>query len=54
MPRDEAFHKFANRPSTVFGVTYVPLVNKEPTRERGMASWYGRKFHGQKTSSGVV
>jgi len=54
VPRDEPFHRFANRPYTVFGVTYVPLVNKEPTRERGMASWYGRKFHGQKTSSGEV
>lgn len=54
VPRDEPFHKFANRPYTVFGVTYVPAVNKEPTRERGVASWYGRKFHGQKTSSGEV
>ena len=54
VPRDEPFHKFANRPYTVFGVTYVPVVTKEPTRERGMASWYGRKFHGQKTSSGEV
>ena len=54
VPRDEPFHRFANRPYTVFGQTYVPVVNKEPTRERGMASWYGRKFHGRKTSSGEV
>jgi rare lipoprotein A len=52
VPRDEPFHRFANRPYTVFGRTYVPVVNKERTRERGIASWYGRKFHGQKTSSG--
>jgi rare lipoprotein A len=52
VPRDEPFHKFANRPYTVFGQTYVPVVNKQPTKERGLASWYGRKFHGQKTSSG--
>ncbi|MEO7744321.1 MAG: septal ring lytic transglycosylase RlpA family protein [Usitatibacter sp.] len=51
-PRDEPFHRFANRPYSVFGQTYVPVVNKQPTRERGMASWYGRKFHGQKTASG--
>jgi len=51
-PRDEPFHRFANRPYTVFGRTYVPVVNKQPTRERGLASWYGRKFHGQKTASG--
>jgi rare lipoprotein A len=54
VPRDEPFHKYANRPYTVFGQTYVPVVNKEPTKERGLASWYGRKFHGQKTSSGEV
>jgi rare lipoprotein A len=52
VPRDEAFHRFANRPYTVFGRTYVPVVNREPTKERGIASWYGKKFHGQKTSSG--
>jgi rare lipoprotein A len=54
VPRDEPFHRFANRPYTVFGQTYVPVVSKDPTRERGLASWYGRKFHGQKTSSGEV
>jgi rare lipoprotein A len=52
VPRDEPFHRFANRPYTVFGQTYVPVVNKEATKQRGLASWYGKKFHGQKTSSG--
>ncbi|HST00714.1 MAG TPA: septal ring lytic transglycosylase RlpA family protein [Usitatibacter sp.] len=52
VPKDEAFHKYANRPYTVFGKTYVPVVNREPFRERGIASWYGRKFQGQKTASG--
>jgi rare lipoprotein A len=54
VPRDEPFHKFANRPYTVFGITYVPVVNKERTVQRGIASWYGKKFHGQKTSSGEI
>jgi len=52
VPRDEPYHKYANRPYTVFGRTYTPVLNKEPTKERGIASWYGKKFHGQKTSSG--
>ena len=52
VPRDEPFHRYANRPYTVFGHTYVPVVNKDPFKQRGMASWYGKKFHGQKTSSG--
>ena len=52
VPKDEPFHRFANRPYTVFGRSYAPVVNKEPMKERGIASWYGKKFHGQKTSSG--
>ena len=52
VPKDEPYHKYANRPYTVFGRTYVPVLNKEPTKERGIASWYGKKFQGQKTSSG--
>jgi rare lipoprotein A len=54
VPTDEAFHRFANRPYTVFGQTYVPVLDKEPRKERGLASWYGRKFHGQRTSSGEI
>jgi rare lipoprotein A len=52
--KDEPFHKWANRPYTVFGQTYVPVVNKQRSKERGLASWYGKKFHGQKTASGEV
>lgn len=52
VPRDEPYNRYANRPYTVFGRTYVPIVNDDPVRERGLASWYGRKFQGQKTSSG--
>ena len=54
VPIDEPFHRFANRPYSVFGQTYVPVVNKEPKKERGIASWYGRKFHGQRTASGEI
>jgi rare lipoprotein A len=54
VPRDEPFHRFANRPYTVFGQTYVPVVNKDPSKQRGLASWYGKKFHGEKTSSGEI
>ena len=54
VPRNEPFHRYANRPYTVFGHTYVPVLGKEPTKERGLASWYGRMFHGRKTASGEV
>jgi rare lipoprotein A len=52
VPRDEPYHRYANRPYTVLGRTYAPAVNDDPMKERGLASWYGRKFHGQKTSIG--
>ncbi len=52
LPRMEPLHRFANRPYTVFGREYVPATTLRPYRERGIASWYGRKFHGEKTSSG--
>jgi rare lipoprotein A len=54
VPRAEALHRFANRPYTVFGREYVPATTLRPYRERGIASWYGRKFHGEKTSTGEV
>jgi rare lipoprotein A len=52
VPRREPPHRFANRPYTVFGASYVPLSTAQAYKERGIASWYGKKFHGQKTSSG--
>jgi rare lipoprotein A len=52
VPRSEALHPWANRPYTVLGQQYVPTTGVKVYRERGMASWYGRKFHGQPTSSG--
>ena len=54
VPRAEPLHRFANRPYTVFGREYVPATSLRPYRERGIASWYGKKFHGEKTSTGEV
>lgn len=51
-PRDEPLHRFANRPYNVFGRDYVPLQAREAFRQQGVASWYGRRYHGQATSSG--
>src|SRR4029453_19020451 len=52
VPALEPLHRFANRPYNVFGRDYVPATTLKTYRERGVASWYGRKFHGQKTSMG--
>jgi rare lipoprotein A len=52
VPRAEPLHPAANRPYRVFGQRYVPRPELSSHRERGYASWYGRKFHGRPTSSG--
>ncbi|MDI6747988.1 MAG: septal ring lytic transglycosylase RlpA family protein [Rhodocyclaceae bacterium] len=54
VPQVEPLHRFANRPYSVLGRDYTPLQTRAPFRQQGIASWYGRKFHGQKTSSGEV
>ena len=51
-PRVEPLHRFANRPYEVFGKKYVPLTSVRSFHQRGVASWYGKRFHGQKTASG--
>lgn len=50
----EPLSKYANRPYVVFGKTYTPLPADATFSQRGMASWYGKKFHGQRTSSGEL
>jgi rare lipoprotein A len=52
VPRNEPLHKSANRPYTALGKNYVPMTSVQPFRQRGVASWYGKRYHGQKTSSG--
>src|SRR5207249_11471035 len=52
VPRLEPLHRAANRPYAVLGREYIPATTLKPYQERGVASWYGRKFHGQKTSIG--
>ena len=54
VPRAEPLLARANRPYEVFGRRYVPMTRLEPYRSRGVATWYGRKYHGRQTSSGEV
>jgi rare lipoprotein A len=54
VPRAEPLHPYANRPYVALGRTYVPLTKPGHFTERGIASWYGKKFNGQRTSSGEV
>lgn len=43
-----------NKPYDVAGRSYVPITRDAPYTERGIASWYGRKFHGRRTASGEI
>ncbi len=38
----------------VFGQRYYVMDSSNGFKERGVASWYGKKFHGRQTSSGVI
>src|SRR6185295_8588501 len=42
------------KPYEALGRDYVPITQDRPFTERGLASWYGRKFHGRRTASGEV
>lgn len=51
-PKAEPLHRYANRPYKALGKEYTPLTSVGNFKERGIASWYGKKFHGQRTSIG--
>jgi len=42
----------SQKPYTVDGQRYEPLATHEGFVQKGIASWYGRDFHGKKTSNG--
>ncbi len=52
VPRVEPLHRYANRPYEQMGKKYVPLTRVGSYKQRGVASWYGKGFHGKSTSSG--
>jgi len=52
VPKTEPRSITGNKSYTVYGVTYSPLTDTRDYRERGIASWYGKKFHSKRTSSG--
>ncbi|HSY28964.1 MAG TPA: septal ring lytic transglycosylase RlpA family protein, partial [Burkholderiaceae bacterium] len=54
VPKVEPYSTTGNKPYVVFGKTYTPILDQRPFKQRGTGSWYGKKFHGQKTSSGEL
>lgn len=55
VPRNEPYSRGGNKsPYQVWGKTYHVLDTHKGYSEQGSASWYGRKFHGHKTSNGEI
>ncbi len=52
VPRREPRSRYGNHTYKVFGKRYVPMKSAKGFRQKGIASWYGKKFHGRRTSSG--
>lgn len=52
VPRPEARSRYGNGPVyEVLGQTYSVMDSSSGYKERGVASWYGKKFHGRLTSN---
>lgn len=44
----------ANKPYSALGMQYKPMTTYTPYKKQGIASWYGKRYHGKQTSSGEV
>lgn len=54
VPQAEPLNKFANEPYVALGQTFVPDKSGKQYAASGIASWYGKQFHGRKTASGEI
>ncbi len=54
VPKNEPLNRYANRPYVALGKTYTPQTVVGNFKKRGIASWYGKKFNGERTSSGEI
>ena len=52
--RNDPLLPYSNRPYVVFGKSYKPTALGQEFKQRGPGTWYGKKFHGQRTSSGEI
>ena len=54
VPRAETINPIHNRPYTALGLNFTPDTELRPYSAQGKASWYGKRYHGRKTSTGEV
>ena len=51
-PRAEPIKASTAKPYVALGQRYTPMTAAAPYKARGLASWYGRRYHGKPTASG--
>ena len=54
VPRYEPLQTRFNRPYSALGMNFTPMTEYQPYKARGLASWYGKRYHGRKTSTGEI
>ena len=54
VPRYEPLQSRFNRPYSALGMNFTPMTEYQPYKARGLASWYGKRYHGRKTSTGEI
>lgn len=54
VPQYEEYSTRANQPYIALEKRYVPMTSYAPYKKQGMASWYGKRYHGGKTSTGEI
>lgn len=54
VPKKEPLNPRSGKPYRALGQVYTPMTSYQPYKERGIASWYGKRFHGKKTSNGEI
>jgi rare lipoprotein A len=52
IPQDEPLIRSANLPYSAMGMSFRPDTSNAPYKVKGVASWYGKQFHGRRTTSG--
>lgn len=53
-PKPEELSTRANRPYIALEQQYTPMTAYTPYKEQGKASWYGKRYHGKRTSTGEI
>lgn len=54
VPQPETYSTRANKPYVALKQQYTPMTRYEPYEKQGTASWYGKRYHGKKTSIGEI